>query len=111
MKRLTTTQKISEAISNNLLRIKRAEIYHKTSRKTETMDADRFQENLDFLCESGCFADAIGWHYEKDCKSGRYIVESGRKNPDADLIVIAHLCACNGVSDEDIENALLFQED
>ncbi len=111
MKRLTTTKKISEAISNNLLRIKRAEVYYKTSGKTETMDADRFQENLDFLCESGCFADAIGWHFELNHKTNNYEIESGRMNPNTDLIVIAHLCVKSDASDEDIENALLFQED
>ncbi len=111
MSRITTTQKISEAISNNLLQVAKAEIYYKTSRKTETMDADRFQENFDFLCESGCFADAIGWHYERDYKSGRYIVESGRKNSDTEIIITAHLNVVENVNDEVIEQALLFLED
>lgn len=111
MQKRTATKQISEAISNNLLRITKAEVYHKTSRKTEPMDADIFQENLDFLSESGCFADAIGWHYEWDHKINNYEIESGRMNPNTDLIIIARLCACDGVSNEDIEQALLFSED
>jgi len=111
MRKRTTTQQLQNAISNNMLRITKAEVYYKTSRKTETMDAERFQENLDFLCESGCFADAIGWHYELNHKTNSYEIELGRMNPDTDLIIIAHLCACDGVSEEDIEQALLFLED
>jgi len=111
MRKRTTTQQLQNAISNNMLQVAKAEIYYKTSGKTETMDADRFQENLDFLCESGCFADAIGWHYEWDHKINNYEIESGRMNPNTDLIIIAHLCACDGVSEEDIKQALLFLED
>ncbi len=111
MQRKTTTQQLNSAISNNLLRIIKAEIHHKTSRKTETMDADRFQENFDFLCESGCFADAIGWHFEKDCKSGRYIIESGRMNPDSEIIVTTYLGVCGSVGREDVERTLLFEEE
>ncbi len=111
MNKITTTQKISEAISNNLLQIIKAEIYYKTSGKTETMDADRFQENLDFLCESGCFADAIGWHFERDYKSNGYIAECGRMNPDTEIIVTIYFNVGDGVNGEDIERTLLFVEE
>ena len=60
MRRRTTTQKLQQAIANNLLVIKKAEIYFKTSKKTETIDADKFKESLDFLCESGVFSDCVG---------------------------------------------------
>ncbi len=111
MGRITTTQKISEAISNNLLQVAKAEIYYKTSGKTETMDADRFQENFDFLCESGCFADAIGWHFERDYKSGRYIIETGRMNPHSEIIVTVYLNVGEGVNGEDVERTLLFEKE
>ncbi len=111
MSKITTTQKINKAISNNLLQVAKAEIYYKTSRKTETMDADRFQENFDFLCESGCFADAIGWHFEKDHKSGRYILETGRMNPNSEIIITAYLGVCESMNGEDIERTLLFVEE
>ncbi len=111
MNGITTTRKINEAITNNLLQVTEAEIYYKTSRKTETVDADRFQENFDFLCESGCFADAIGWHFEKDHKSGRYVLETGRMNPNTEIIITAYLNAAKNVTEKEIEQALLFQED
>lgn len=78
MRRITTTSKINEAITNNLLQIERSEVYYKTSGKTETVDTDRLTENFSFLCESGCFANALGWHYERDIKSKGYIAECGR---------------------------------
>jgi len=111
MSRITTAKKINEAISNELLQVAKAEVYYKTSRKTETMDADRFQENLDFLCESGCFADAIGWHYELNHKTNNYEIETGRKNPDSEIIITAHLNVAKNATEKDIEQALLFLED
>lgn len=66
---------------------------------------------LDFLCKSGIFMDAIGWHYEKDCKSNGYIVECGRINPDTEIIISVYLRVCAGVNVEDIERTLLFVEE
>lgn len=106
MRKVTTTKKINEAITNNLLRITKAEIYYKTSRKTETIDVDKFKDSLAFLCESGCFADAIGWHYERDIKSKGYIIETGRMNPDVETIVTVYLTVCNGACRENVEKEL-----
>lgn len=111
MRRITTTKKINEAITNNLLQIERSEIYYKTSRKTETIDTDRLTENFSFLCESGIFMDAIGWHFERDCKTGLYITECGRMNPDSETIVTVYLGVCEDVNVEDIERTLLFLEE
>jgi len=74
MRRKTTTKQLQQAIKDNLLHITKAEIYYKTSRKTEIIDTDRFTEYFSFLCESGIFADAIGWHFERDFKSRGYII-------------------------------------
>lgn len=106
MRRITTTKKINEAITNSLLQIQKAEVYNKTSGKTETIDADKFYENLQFLCESGCFANAVGWHYEKDIKSKGYIAETGRMNPDVETIVAVYLAVCNGACRENVEKEL-----
>lgn len=106
MRRRTTTQKLQQVITNNLLHIAKAEVYYKTSRKTETIDADKFYENLQFLCESGCFADAIGWYYERDIKSKGYIVETGRMNPDVESIVTVYLSVCNDACRENVEKEL-----
>ena len=111
MKRTTTTKQISDVLSNNLLQVTKAEVYHKTSRETEVIDIDKFYEDFSFLCESGCFADAIGWYYEKDYKTGNYEIETGRMNPDSEIIVTVYLAVCNGVSGENVEKTLSVIEE
>lgn len=69
MKRRTTTKQINDAITNNLVKLTKAEVYHKTSRKTEVIDNIIITENLLFLCESGVFVDCIGWTIERDYKA------------------------------------------
>ena len=111
MRKVTTTTKINEAITNNLLQITKAEVHYKTSRKTETIDADKFYENFSYLCEAGVFADAIGWHYERDHKLNGYIAETGRMNPDTEIIITVYLGVCNGVSEENVERTLSVSEE
>lgn len=110
MKRMTTTKQINEVLSNNLLQVAKAEVYYKTSRKTD-MITDSFIENLEFLMESGCFVDCVGWHYGKDYRTGKYIIETGRMDGDSENIVIAHLRASDGVNAEDIERILKIEEE
>lgn len=103
MRKGTTTKQLNSAITNNLLHITKAEIYYKTSRKTETIDVDKFKDSLDFLCESGVFSDAIGWHYERDFRTNGYIAETGRMNPDTEIIISVYLRVADGVSTEEVE--------
>ena len=109
MRRRTTTQKLHEAITNNLLHIVKAEIYYKTSGRTETIDTGTFQESLDFLCES-LFMDAVGWHYERDIDTGQYIAECGRKDGGSDVIIMAHFKVNDGVDADDVEQMLVINE-
>lgn len=109
MRRRTTTRQLQQAITDKLLHITKVEVYYKTSRKTEIIEADVFQESLDFLCET-IFADSIGWHFEENYKTQNYEIDCGRMNPNTDIIVIAHLCA-NGVKREDVTNALMMIEE
>lgn len=111
MRKITTTKKINEAIVNNLLRVTKAEVYNKTSSKTETINTDRFTENFSFLCESGIFMDAIGWYYERDCKTGLYITECGRLNPDVEIIITVYFGVCNGACRENVEKVLGVTEE
>ena len=111
MRKRTTTKQLNSAITNNLLHITKAEIYYKTSRKTETIDVDKFKDSLDFLCESGVFSDAIGWHYERDYKLNGYITECGRENPDTEIIVTVYLGVGEGVIGEKIEKMLEVTEE
>lgn len=110
MRKRTTTRQLQQVITDKLLHIEKVEIYYKSTRQTDVISADVFQENLDFLCKT-IFADAIGWHYEYDIKSKQYIIECGRMNGDVDFIFIAHLCACDGVGREDVDNALSVIDD
>lgn len=110
MKRMTTTKKISDVLSNNLLQVAKAEVYHKTSRETDII-TDSFLENFQFLCESGCFVDCVGWHYERDYKTGDYIIETGRMDGNSENVVIAYLRVGKNVNVEDIERTLLFVEE
>lgn len=111
MRRITTTKQINEAITNNLLNITKAEIYYKTSRRIEIIDAVKIHENLQFLCKSGCFADAVGWHYERDINSKSYTVESGRMNPDVEIIITVYLRVCDGACREEVEKVLEVTEE
>ena len=110
MRRRTTTQKLNAAITNNLLKVTRAECYYKTSRRTVSIDDDTFIENLQFLSEAGYFADCIGWTYEKDFKTNGYIVECSRTDGNSENIVTVYLCANDGVSDGDLERVLVIEE-
>lgn len=110
MKRKTTTKKLQQAITNNLLKPIKAEKYSKSTRKTTTISTDTFRESLDFLCET-IFSDAIGWHYEYDVKTRLYITETGRMDGDSDLIIIAHLCVNDDVKVESVDKALRVIDD
>lgn len=105
MRRKTTTQKLQQAIKDDLLKLIKAEKYSKSTHKTTTISTDTFKDDLDFLCET-VFADSVGWHFERNHETGNYEVETGRMNGDVDFIFIAHLCACDGVGRDCIDNAL-----
>lgn len=111
MRKVTTTNRINEAIASNLLQITKAEVYNKTSGKTETIDTDRLTENFSFLCESGIFMDTLGWHFERDIKSKGYIAETGRMNPDSEIIISVYMDVCNGACSENIEKVLEVSEE
>lgn len=112
MRRRTTTKQLNSAITNNLLHIKKAEVHYKTSGKTEIIDADKFKDSLDFLCESGVFADFVDWHYERNISAkDEYILDSGTMNPYSENVVTVYLRVADGMNVEDIERTLLFLEE
>lgn len=110
MRRKTTTKQLQQAIKDDLLKLTKAEKYSKSTRKTTTISIDTFKDDFDFLCET-VFADSVGWHYEYDINAKQYIIETGRMNGDSDFIFIAHLCACDGVGRDCIDNALRVIDD
>lgn len=110
MRKRTTTKQLQDAITSNLLHIAKAEVYYKTSRKTENVEADIFKDSLDFICET-IFADSIGWHYERDFRTNGYIAETGRMNPDTEIIISVYLRVADGVSTEEVEKILKVEEE
>lgn len=111
MKRKTTTVQINEALTSNLLTLTKAEVYYKSLHQTDVIEADKFLMDFQFLCESGIFADCVGWNYEKDFKTGKYIAEAGRTDAYSENIVIAYLRVNEDVKIEDVEKALLMEEE
>ena len=112
MRRKTTTQKLHEAISNNLLTIVKVQCSYKSSNRIDEINKEEFKDYLDFLCESGIFADFVDWHFEMNLyKIGEYIIESGAKNPCSENIVTVYLRISEDVNVEDIERILLFEEE
>lgn len=109
MKYRTTTRQLTEALADGFLTIIKAERYYKLSAQIKELNTEEFTEYIQFLNESGIFADFIGWYFEKADKE--YVVESGRMNPDAECIIIVFLCVNDCVSVEDIERTLLFWEE
>lgn len=55
--------------------------------------------------------DCFGWHYERDYKTGQYIIETGRMNGNSENIVIAHLSVDDNTNVEDIERVLKIMEE
>ncbi len=109
MKRMTTTRQINNVLSNNLVQVAKAEVCYKTSHKTDII-TDSFLDNFQFLCESGCFMDCVGWHYERDYKTGQYIIETGRMDGNSENIVIVHLSVNDKANVKEIEKALRIVE-
>ena len=110
MKRRTTTRQLSSAIINNLVKLTKAEIYHKTTRKTEPIANDTLIENLQLLSETDVFVDCIGWTFCKDYKTNGYIAECGRMEGNVENIVTLYLRVGDGVSNGDVEKVLVKEE-
>ena len=108
--RRTTTQKLQQVITNNLLHITKAEIYNKTTQETETIPNDNFLESFDFLCEA-IFSQCIGCYYEKNIKTKDYEIECCRRDGSVDVITTAYFRKSDGVNEEDIDEMLLKIEE
>ena len=55
--------------------------------------------------------DCVGWHYERDYRTGDYIIETGRMDGNSENVVIAHLCVTDNANVEDIERILKIEEE
>ncbi len=110
MRKRTTTKQLHNALSNNLLTVEKAELYNKTTRKTEGISIDTFKDSLEFLCET-IFAPCIGWYFEENHVTGNYEVDCSRMDGSVDIIVTVYLRVCEGASREDIEKTLSVIEE
>ena len=109
MRRRTTTAQINAALS--MMEVIKAEYYDKDTYTTTTIDNATFTENLQFLAESGKLTDCMGWTYERNPGSDRgYIFESGRMNPECDVIVTVWMRVKDGVIQEGLEELLLLRD-
>lgn len=112
MRQKTTTQKLHEAISNNLLTIVKAQCSYKSSNRIDEINKEEFKDCLDFLSESGVFSDFVDWHFDlSPYEKGGFIIDSGAKNPCSENIVTVYLRISEDVDVEDIERVLLFEEE
>lgn len=112
MQRRTSTKQLQDAITNNLLQVKKAECHYKSSNRIDEISRKTFLDNLAFINESGVFADFVDWHYEKNLsEKDEYIFESGAMNPYSENVIIVHLRANESVNDAEINETLLFQEE
>ena len=67
---------------------------------------------MDFLCESGVFADFVDWHYERNISTkDEYKVDSGAMNPYSENVVTVYLRVNDGANVEDIERILKIKEE
>lgn len=109
MKKRTTTTQINNILP--MMNVIKAEYYNKDTYTTTAINKDTFTENLQFFAESGVLADCMGWTYEKNCSSDReYIFESGRMNPECNVIVTIRMRLKDDVSVEDLEKMLVVKE-
>ena len=111
MRKRTTTQKLHEAITNNLLQVTKVEIHHKSSKQVDILSVDSLKKSLEFLTET-IFKDMIDWHYERDSNAdGQYIIDSGAMNSNSEIIIAVYMSICNGANEEAVERTLLFTEE
>lgn len=112
MKKHTTTAQINAALADNLLQVAKVECYNKSTHQTTTLDNNTFTESLQYLNESSSLADCIGWNYERNPGTDReYIFETGRMNPECDVIVTVWMRIKDGVGMDELEKMLLKEEE
>lgn len=113
MRKRTMTRNLNDAITNGLLQIDKVQCRSKSSSQVDALNDGTFIENLQFLCESGVFADFVDWHYKRwlSEKGELFIVDSGAMNPYSEHVVTVYLSVCDGVNVENVERILKIEEE
>ena len=104
MKRNTTTEKLLDAI-NNKLSVIGGKIY--SVDMVRNYPPDQFVEELEFLCESGCFAEMIDIKYE--VAVGHVLLDIGRMCA-KDIDSLMQLDIADGVTPQEIKDMLLYTD-
>lgn len=103
MRRRTSTKQLLEAVTNNLLQVRKAKCSYKSSNQIDELSRETFLENLQFICESGVFADFVDWHFERNLsEKDEFVFDSGAMNPYSEAIVTVYLRVCDGVNVEEL---------
>lgn len=105
MKRNTTPEKLLDAINNKKLSVIGGKIY--SVDMVRNYPPDQFVEELEFLCESGCFAEMIDIKYE--VAVGYVLLDIGRMCA-RDIYVLMQLDITDGVTPQEIKEMLLYTD-
>lgn len=105
MRRRTTTVQINAVLP--FMEVIKAECHNKDTYTTTSIDTVTFTDNIQFLAESGKLIGCMGWTYERNPGSDReYIFETGRMNPECDLLVTVWMRVKDSVSMDGLEKIL-----
>ena len=95
MKYIATTEKVWELLKSNTTEITKV-IATDGDYKDTVIDKNIFMENMEFLMESGCFVNCIGWHYEKpysgeDVSKQEWVLTTGKMNGEIENSLTVHI--------------------
>ena len=105
MKKNTTPRKVLKAINNKKLSVIGGKVY--SVEVVKDYPPDQFVEELEFLCESGCFAEMIDIKYE--VAVGHVLLDIGRMCA-KDIYVLMQLDIADGITPQEIKALLLYTD-
>ena len=106
MKKNTTPRKVLEAINNKKLFVIGGKVY--SVEIVRNYPPDQFIEELEFLCESGYFAEMVDVKYE--VAAGSVFLDIGRMCA-KDIYVLMRLDIADGVEMQEIKDELYVESD
>lgn len=101
----TTTNRVFKLFESNTAEITQIITCNKDKYKGTAVDKNTFMENLEFLAETGCIIDCIGWYYDKphdNIPGDEWILTTGKMNGEADDFITVHLRMIDPVAAEKI---------
>lgn len=95
MKYIATTEKVWELLKSNTTEITKV-IATDGDYKDTVIEKNIFMENMEFLMESGCFVNCIGWHYDrpyscKDVPEQEWVLTTGKMNCEIENFLTIYL--------------------